>query len=143
MKATKISMIKRILSGNCKVALGDVPHIGFIGRSIAEFHVYVDKAIDFKMKVTKTIPSIQFIELDPLDPALFKDDSVVEKAKEASTKVIKRLEKRFNETPITGHRRFLSGLLSRAKEQAESGKYSVSMTIAPTEEPKANGEMEC
>ena len=62
-----------MLAGNCGIGVGDVPHIGFIGRSIAEFHVFVDRVELFKTKVSSTIPTIKFVDIDPLDPVLFKN----------------------------------------------------------------------
>lgn len=127
--ANRIGIVKRVLAGNCGVNMSDVPHISFIGRSIAEFHIYVDRVALFKSKVSDTLPGVNFIDIDPLDPGLFKDEEVVDKIVTAAKMVSKRLQQRFEQTPVTSHRRFLSGLLKRSKEQIESGKFTPLITI--------------
>ena len=123
LSANRVSNVKRLLAGNCGVPMRHVPHIGFIGRSIAEFHVFVDFAEEFKRRVNGTIPSICFIELEALDPALFKDAHVVDAAKEAAAKVKRRLEARLVKTPVPAHRRFLERELKRAESQLNDGVF--------------------
>ena len=142
LKANRISMIKRVLSGNCGVNISDVPHIGFIGRSIAEFHVYQDRAVSFKEKVTAVIPSMVFVAIDPLDPSLYKDDSVMDKIRASAEKLTARLSKRFEVSPISGHKKLLSSLLRRAREQKETGTFVADsgMELVQKEDHTINAE---
>jgi hypothetical protein len=124
MRANRLSMIKRILAGNCGLSLSQIPNISFIGKAIGEFHVYVDYVETFKEKVQQTLPSVSFVDLDPLDPDLIKDDSVLDKIKAAGQKLLARLQKRKEESPIPSHRRFLGEEIERARSQIASGKYN-------------------
>lgn len=138
LNANKISIVKQILAGNCLVNLRQVPNIDFIGNSIAEFHVYVDYAKKFKELVTGTIPSIAFIDLDPLDPALFKDSEVADRSKEACEKLLSRLQRRINSSPTTAHKRYLSIQMAKAKSRlAQISLENPGMDIDPQTEQDA------
>ena len=123
LKANKLKTIKRALQANCNVAFRQVPNIGFIGRSIAEFHVFVDYALEFKEKVSKNLPGVSFIDLDPLDPRLFKDETATDTIRMAAQKLTLRLAKRLEETPAAAHKKYLELQLKRAAKQEETGRF--------------------
>jgi hypothetical protein len=142
MRANKIATVKRVLAGNCGISLRNVPSIGFIGRSIAEFHVYVDAVEEFKKKLSAAIPAVSFVDLDPLDPALFKDEAVIDKIAAAAQKQIKRLQQRLEETPIAVHRRYMSAQLERARNQLARGEFVPRESTHPEMPSNLPGPME-
>ena len=121
LRANTTELIKQLLEGNCEINLRNVPTISFIGKSVGEFHVYVDYAETFKRKLLAVLPDVQFVDIDPLDPGLFKDEEVSDRVRDAATALIKRLEKRIAQTPTVTHRRFLAKELERAKTQLHTG----------------------
>ena len=111
--------------------------MSFIGKAIAEFHVYVDYIDTFKAKIADSLPSVSFVDLDPLDPDLIKDESVLDRIKVAGEKLIVRLQKRQKETPIPSHKRFLAKEIERARNQIASGQY-----VKPTKAMETDGPPE-
>lgn len=129
IRANKVGTIKRVLAGNCGISLSQVPNISFIGKAIAEFHVYVDYVDTFREKMSEALDGVTFIDLDPLDPALIKNEAAIDKFRVASQMLLKRLEKRVTETPTAAHRRFLKAELQRARSQMEAGVFIPRETV--------------
>lgn len=113
--AQKIGNLKKILKEQCEISLRNILHIDFIGKSVTEFHVYSDYAENFKRQLTAACPSISFVDIDPLDTALLKNDAAEDKVSRAAELYTKRLERRLSTTPSKGHKIFLRQELARAK----------------------------
>jgi hypothetical protein len=129
LRANRIGTIKQLLRMNCAVDTFKVPNISWIGRSICEFHVFKDYIEEFKVLVSKNLPSIQFIDLDPLDPSLMPYhlkgvEDIGKAAKMAAEKMIKRLSTRVESAPVNAHKRFLQLEIQRAREQLTSGCFT-------------------
>lgn len=121
-RANRISVVKQILAGNCAIDLRQVPNIDFIGKQLAEFHVYEGYTEEFQTKLLAVVPDVAFVQVDPLDPALFKAESRGG-PKDAAKKVIDRLSPRLKSSPTTAHKRYLRQLLYDAHAQLSSGRY--------------------
>ena len=119
ISAQKIGKLKTILKEQCQVSLRNVLHIDFIGKSVTEFHVYSDYADKMKSLMIAACPTISFIDVDPLDTALLRNDASEDRVRRAAELYTKRLERRLSTTPSQGHRNFLRQELARA------GKVSV------------------
>ena len=137
IKAMPVGKLKGILKTQCGIHLRNVPNIDFIGKSLTEFHVYSDYVDEFKKLITSKIPSMSFVDADPLCPSMFKDEAILDKVTEAARRYARRLEKRIVASPSMSHKRFLKSELERAKAQIQ-GK-SVEATI-PEEHLKQGEE---
>jgi hypothetical protein len=113
--AQKIGKLKKLLKEQCEVSLRNILHIDFIGKSVTEFHVYSDYAENFKRQLTAASPSISFLDIDPLDTALLRNDAAEDKVSRAAELYARRLERRLSTTPSKGHKVFLRQELARAR----------------------------
>jgi hypothetical protein len=117
--AQKIGKLKKLLKDQCQVSLRNILHIDFIGKSVTEFHIYSDYIPTFKSLMTAACPTISFVEVDPLDTALLRNDAAEDKVSRAIELYTKRLERRLSTTPSKGHKNFLRQELARAKQASE------------------------
>jgi hypothetical protein len=117
LKAQPISIMKRVLKGNCGIALRHVPHIGFIDRELMELHVYEDYAEKLKELVLAKLPA-RFIGLDEAQTTVSRAE------------YIESMKARLKATPVPKHRAFLSALIGGATP-----------SLPPSEQEAATGDL--
>jgi hypothetical protein len=122
IKANKISLVKNVLKHHSAVDLKHVVNIDFIGRDICEIVLEKSYVETFIATVETSLPNIEFLVLDPLNPAFVKHHSdTASNVVIAARGYMRRLENRLKRPISTGHRRFVESEISRAKAQMESG----------------------
>jgi hypothetical protein len=127
IRAQKIRSLKTILKEQCNVALRNILSIDFIGRSVTEFHIFSDYIPEFKNLMKMNCPTIEFLDLDPLDTALLKNVAAEERAGRAVALYTKRLTRRLKTSPSKAHQHFLRGELDRIGAPTEQELPSTSM----------------
>lgn len=93
--------------------LRNILSVDFIGRSITEVHLYGDYAEEFKALMLGRLPSLAFVDIDPIDDTLLRNSVAENKAMEAARKYQKRLTRRLEQTPSKAHKRFLQSEIDR------------------------------
>lgn len=114
IKSQKYSRLKTLLTDQLGVTLRNVLWIDFIGRSVAEFHVFGDYVETFK-ELLGRVPSVKFIPIDPLSGDLFKNNEAAEqRSARAAEKYAEKLARRLQSARSSEHRRFLQAEMQRA-----------------------------